>query len=161
MAPKTTTITSGETEIEVTHNGRATTAVTVRSTGKTGLSKWPAIDLDNLAAMFGSTNGVTHRAEGTDITSDTAAPTKRAAKAASTKAPAKKAAKGIRAKIADKPANAEGGGRTYRRLADEEKFVEAYAANPNVAALAALYEVPGYTIDGWIRRLKGQGKIPT
>ncbi len=52
-----------------------------------------------------------------------------------------------------------GTGRAYRRMPDDFAAVYQQAGSP--AAVAEHYQVPRHTANGWIRRLREQGIIPT
>ncbi len=52
-----------------------------------------------------------------------------------------------------------GTGRAYRRMPDD--FAAVYQQAGSAAAVAEHYQVPRHTANGWIRRLRKQGTIPT
>jgi transposase len=56
-------------------------------------------------------------------------------------------------------ATSGGTGRAYRRMPDD--FAAVYQHAGSASAVAAHYQVPRHTGNGWIRRLRKQGIIPT
>jgi hypothetical protein len=84
------------------------------------------------------------------------APAKRAAKAPA-KAAATKAAKARRPVREATPA--DGTARQYRRRPDTAELIGAYHEAASVTDLAAQYEVPRHTMNGWLARLRGEGLI--
>ena len=74
---------------------------------------------------------------------------KKAAARAAKATPTAKKATTRAAKAAPAPATSE---RQYRRM--PEAFRAAYAENKSPAALAERFDVPRYTVQGWIRRVK-------
>ncbi len=84
-----------------------------------------------------------------------------AAKATATKSTATKstAAKAAAAKTAGKKAGAKKESRAYRRMPDD--VVAVYRQAGGATALANHYGVPRHTAQGWLRRLRQQGDIPS
>jgi len=76
---------------------------------------------------------------------------KRATKSARTAEPAK-SAKSTRA------AKATGGERAYRRAPAD--LVQVYESLGGATAVAKHYQVPRYTAQSWIRRLRNEGRLP-
>jgi hypothetical protein len=56
-------------------------------------------------------------------------------------------------------ATSGGTGRAYRRMPDD--FAAVYQQAGSATAVAGHYQVPRHTANGWIRRLREQGIIPT
>lgn len=74
-------------------------------------------------------------------------------------APAKRpAAKTARKAVATKTTTAPAGSRNYRTTPTD--LVEVYARVGTINALAEHYEVPRHTAQGWVSRLRRQGKLP-
>jgi hypothetical protein len=53
---------------------------------------------------------------------------------------------------------AQGAGRAYRRTPDD--IVAVFNQAPSATALARHYGVPRHTVQGWLRRLRGEGVLP-
>lgn len=70
---------------------------------------------------------------------------------------ARKTTKATEAKASGRTSG--GTGRAYRRMPDD--FAAVYQQTSSAAAVAEHYQVPRHTANGWIRRLREQGIIPT
>jgi hypothetical protein len=149
-------------QVDTTSGAARVTELTVKAGGN-GLSpqELPVIDLALLVAALapGSTPAIT------------AAPAAAPAPAASTGRT--RQARGRKArKAAEAPAKARGGrrraaapteapkaGRAYRRMPPQEDMVAAWNETRSASALAAHFDVPRHTAQGWLRRLRSLGVI--
>jgi hypothetical protein len=151
-------------QVDTTSGAARVTELTVRASGS-GLSpqELPVIDLAGLVAALapGSAPAITAvpatAAEAAASTPARPARSRRARKAAAE--PAKKAARGRRRAAAG---NAEAKtGRAYRRMPDQDEVVAAWNQSNSASALAAHFDVPRHTAQGWLRRLRTMGVIST
>ena len=149
-------------QVDTSSGAGRVTELTVRA-GDNGLSpeQLPAIDLALLVAALvpGSTPAIT-AAPAASASAAAAAPARqrgrRARKAA--EAPAK-ATRGRGRRAAAKSAEAPKAGRAYRRMPDQDEVVAAWNESHSASALAAHFDVPRHTAQGWLRRLRSMGVI--
>jgi len=150
-------------QVDTTSGTARVTELTVRAGGN-GLSaqELPAIDLALLIAALapGSAPAIT----ATPAAEPAAAPARtrqprgrRARKAAEAPAKAVKATRGRRRAAA--AAEAPKAGRAYRRMPAQDDVVAAWNESHSASALAAHFDVPRHTAQGWLRRLRSMGVI--
>jgi hypothetical protein len=124
----------------------------------------PQLALDRLVSAFAVDPPSTPAPSPASVTAEeaettpTAAPVETSAKA---KAPAGKptTVKPGKARRPAKAAAPADTGRQYRRMPDASELVGAYHEATSVTELAAQYEVPRHTMNGWLARLRRQGLI--
>ncbi len=173
ITPDDTTRASTTLRVDVSDNAARITELLVRAGAAAGLSpqQLPAVDLDLLLRAITPTGPAAipaTTAQPTQATAEPAAPRPRAratratrgagrgaAKPADTKA-TKRAGKSARAAKGGKAAT--GGERAYRRA--PEDLVQVFEELGGVTAVARHYQVPRYTAQSWIRRLRNEGRLP-
>lgn len=152
-----------------TGNGGRLMQVTVSTSDPQGLEHWPQVDLVQVHSLFGVNPNLNGHSVAAPLTGDSEPVTsKRTAK----KAPAKAARTTPKAKPANKSNTADttettGAVKTervYNRLSDEneKKIIDAWEMEqprPPVRILAERFSVKQHTMQGWVNRLKAQGKI--
>jgi hypothetical protein len=172
MSGYTVTITpSGEqsgpqttVQVDTTSGAARVTELTVKA-GANGLSaqELPVIDLALLVAALapGSTPAITATPAAAPAP---AAPARtrqsrgrRARKAAEPPAKATRGRRRAAAKVAEAPK----AGRAYRRMPAQDDVVAAWNESHSASALAAHFDVPRHTAQGWLRRLRSMGVIET
>jgi hypothetical protein len=170
MSGYTVTITpSGDqsgprTTIQVDTSGGAgrVTELTVRA-GDNGLSpdQLPAIDLALLVAALvpGSTPAITAAPAAPAASAAAAAPARQRGRRARKAAEAPAKATRSRRRTAAKSAEAPKAGRAYRRMPAQDDVVAAWNESHSASALAAHFDVPRHTAQGWLRRLRSMGVI--
>jgi hypothetical protein len=137
------------------------TELTVRASGN-GLSpqELPVIDLAGLvAALAPATTPAITAAAAPQAAAAAPAPARqsrprRGRKAA--EAPAK-ATRGRRRAAA--AAEAPKAGRAYRRMPPQDEFLAAWNETRSASAIAAHFDVPRHTAQGWLRRMRSMGVI--
>jgi len=149
-------------QVDTTSGSARVTELTVRAGGN-GLSpqELPAIDLALLIAALAPGSAPAITATPAAAAEPAAAPARtrqprgrRARKAA--EAPAK-ATRGRRR--ASAAAEAPKAGRAYRRMPAQDDVVAAWNQSQSASALAAHFDVPRHTAQGWLRRLRSMGVI--
>ena len=78
---------------------------------------------------------------------------------AKTKATAKTAAKATRTRRRAAAAEAPSASRAYRRMPAQDEVLAAWNDSHSATALAAHFDVPRHTAQGWLRRLRSMGVI--
>lgn len=150
-------------QVDTTSGAARVTELTVKAGGN-GLSpqELPAIDLALLVTALtpGSTPAITAAPSAAPAPAASTARTRqprgrRPRKAA--EAPAK-ATRGRRRGTAS-AAEAPKGGRAYRRMPAQDDVVAAWNQSHSASALAAHFDVPRHTAQGWLRRLRSIGVI--
>jgi hypothetical protein len=176
ITPDDTTRASTTLRIDVSENAATITELLVRAGAAAGLSpqQLPAVDLDLLLRAVNPEAPVSIPAAVTEDTdasepsptrrvrggrSATGRAGRRAAKQAEPKTAGKRAGAkaGRAAKTAAKAAG--GGERAYRRAPSD--LVQVFGELGGVTAVARHYQVPRYTAQSWIRRLRNEGQLPT
>ena len=151
-------------QVDTTSGAARVTELTVKAGGN-GLSpqELPAIDLSLLVAALSPASAPAITAAAAPEPAAATAPagrtrqprSRRARKAA--EAPAK-ATRGRR-RAAANAAEAPKAGRAYRRMPAVEEVVAVWNENRSASALAAHYDVPRHTAQGWLRRLRSMGAV--
>jgi hypothetical protein len=149
-------------QVDTTSGAARVTELTVKAGGN-GLSpqELPVIDLALLVAALApsSTAAITAAPAAPAPAASTARSRqprgRRARKAA--EAPAK-ATRGRRRAAAAAP-EAPKAGRAYRRMPAQDDVVAAWNESHSASALAAHFDVPRHTAQGWLRRLRSMGVI--
>jgi hypothetical protein len=150
-------------QVDTTSGAARVTELTVKAGGN-GLSpqELPVIDLALLVAALApsSTPAITAAPAATPAPAASTARTRqprgrRARKAA--EAPAKATRGRRRAAVA--VAEAPKAGRAYRRMPAQDEVVAAWNESNSASALAAHFDVPRHTAQGWLRRLRSMGVI--
>jgi hypothetical protein len=177
ITPDDTTRASTTLRVDVSDNAARITELLVRAGAAAGLSahQLPAVDLDLLlrAVMPAGPKSIPATAS-ESLRAGSPAPTPRRRRAGKSAEPAagakrtgKRAAKGgsgaeqptTKARAAKGGAKAAGRGeRAYRRAPAD--LVEVYGQLGGVTAVARHYQVPRYTAQSWIRRLRNEGQLP-
>jgi hypothetical protein len=179
ITPDDTSRASTTLRVDVSDNAARITELLVRAGAAAGLSpqQLPAVDLDLLLravtpvgpaaipATAAESLPAAPRAEASARRRKRAG--KQAEPVATAKRVGKRAAKGASsaaqpattARAAKTAAKAAGrGGRAYRRA--PEDLVDVYGQLGGVTAVARHYQVPRYTAQSWIRRLRNEGQLP-
>jgi hypothetical protein len=128
--------------------------------GGNGLStgQLPVIDYALLLRAVGQETGAPTKAAAASKTAGRGRrPAKRTRAAATAAAePAKATRATVAAKKTTRTSNK--GGRAYRRM--PEDFAAVYQRLGGAAPAAEHYDVPGHTVQGWLRRLRSEGVLP-
>jgi hypothetical protein len=150
--------------VDTTSGAARVTELTVRAGGN-GLSaqELPAIDLALLVAALapGSTPAITAVPAATPAPAASTARTRqpRGRRAARKAAPAPVKATRGRRRAAAAAAEAPKAGRAYRRMPAQDDVVAAWNETQSASALAAHFDVPRHTAQGWLRRLRSMGVV--
>jgi hypothetical protein len=171
ITPDDTTRASTTLRVDVSDNAARITELLVRAGAAAGLSpqQLPAVDLDLLlravtpatptsitatAAQAGEVESPAPRRRRSGTPAEPATTAKRTGRRA-----AKTATGG------EPPAKSKGGAkaggrgeRAYRRAPAD--LVEVYGQLGGVTAVARHYQVPRYTAQSWVRRLRNEGQLP-
>jgi hypothetical protein len=176
ITPDDTTRASTTLRVDVSDNAARITELLVRAGAAAGLSpqQLPAVDLDLLLRAVTPTGPASIPGTAAEsLPAGSPAPTRRrragksAEPAAAAKRTGKRAAKGgSGAEQPTKTARATKGGtkaagrgeRAYRRAPAD--LIEVYGQLGGVTAVARHYQVPRYTAQSWIRRLRNEGQLP-
>ena len=169
ITPDDTTRASTTLRIDVSNNAARITELSVRAGAAAGLSpqELPAVDLD---LLLRAVNPATPTAiPGTVTDSGTAAQPARRVRGTRTAGRGRRgAAKQVEPKAATKRGAAKagraakatsGGERAYRRAPAD--LVQVFGELGGVTAVARHYQVPRYTAQSWIRRLRNEGQLPS
>jgi len=152
-------------QVDTTSGAARVTELTVKAGGN-GLSpqELPAIDLSLLvAALSPASAPAITAAPAPAPAAAAAAPAGRTRQARSRRArkaaePPAKATRGRR-RAAASAAEAPKAGRAYRRMPAVEEVVAAWNESHSATALAAHFDVPRHTAQGWLRRLRSMGAV--
>jgi hypothetical protein len=150
-------------QVDTTSGAARVTELTVKAGGN-GLSpqELPVIDLALLVAALapGSTPAITAAPAAAPAPAASTARTRqprgrRARKAAEAPAKATRGRRRAAAAVAEAPK----AGRAYRRMPAQDEVVAAWNESNSASALAAHFDVPRHTAQGWLRRLRSMGVI--
>jgi hypothetical protein len=150
-------------QVDTTSGAARVTELTVKAGGN-GLSpqELPVIDLALLVAALApsSTPAITAAPAAAPAPAASTARTRqprgrRARKAAEAPAKATRGRRRAAAAVAEAPK----AGRAYRRMPAQDEVVAAWNESNSASALAAHFDVPRHTAQGWLRRLRSMGVI--
>jgi hypothetical protein len=145
--------------LDVTRGAATLTDVHLHAGAGLSAGQLPTIDYALLLRAVGQETGAPARVTAARKTAGRGRPpAKRARRAAPGAAEPVKA---TRARVAAKKTtrSAGGQGRAYRRMPEDLPAV--YQREGGATAVAEHYGVPRHTVQGWLRRLRNQGILPT
>jgi hypothetical protein len=143
--------------LDVTSGVATLTDVHLHAGAGLSAGQLPAIDYAVLLRAVGQERGAPAKATAARKTAGRGRqPAKRTRRAA----PAAEPAKATRARVAAKKTarGSTGEGRAYRRM--PEDLAKVFNRTGGASAVAEHYGVPRHTVQGWLRRLRGQGLLP-
>ncbi len=179
ITPDDASLASTTLRVDVSENLPRITELMVRAGAAAGLSpnQLPAVDLDMLlrAVSPGAFQPIAAQAAASLSTTESPAEEARAPerpagtrrRRAVAQAEPKAGKRGARASAGEQPAKGgrgkkaaakASGERAYRRA--PEDLVEVFERLGGVTAVARHYQVPRYTVQSWIRRLRREGQVP-
>ncbi len=171
ITPDDTSRASTTLRVDVSDNAARITELLVRAGAAAGLSpqQLPAVDLDLLLRAVtpgipASIPAAPAQPPPAEVPAST--PRRRAARSDEPATPAKRGGKRAAksASSAEQPARAKSGKasgrgeRAYRRAPAD--LVDVYGRLGGVTAVARHYQVPRYTAQSWVRRLRNEGQLP-
>jgi hypothetical protein len=143
--------------LDVTRGVATLTDVHLHATAGLSAGQLPSIDYALLLRAVGQEAGAPAKAtKAGKATGRARQPATRVRRAAAAAQPTKAARARVAAK---KTARGGGGARAYRRM--PEDLATVFTRVGGASAAAEHYGVPRHTVQGWLRRLRAQGVLPT